>query len=142
MREAVKELDQESFPPAPSKYGSTSEPRQPREPEDSTTPTSNEGGVPDVLGQRESEAVNTLEEAGFQANVSTTRVRSSEAKDTVAAVNPDPGTVLPEGATVNVFLSNGTGSGRTTSVPDDDVWRPENGPPAAPGFYVPGRGEA
>ncbi|MFC4564022.1 penicillin-binding protein [Nocardiopsis mangrovi] len=137
MRAAVAELDEEDFPGAPSRFGSTS--GSPRD--NDTRPASNEAGVPDVIGMSQDSAVSMLEEAGFRVSVSGTRVRSSEPGDTVAAVNPDPGTPLAEGATVNVFLSNGTGSDRTTSVPDDGVWQPLTGTPAETGMYTPGRRE-
>jgi membrane peptidoglycan carboxypeptidase len=136
MREAVKELDEVGFPSAPSQFGSGSAPR----PDENTTrPAANEAGVPEVVGMTEDAAVGALEEAGFQVNVSPTRVRSDEPEGTVAAVNPDPGTPLAEGATVNVFLSTGGGSDRTTSVPETPGWHPLGGPPTETGMYLPGR---
>ncbi|TQN28688.1 membrane peptidoglycan carboxypeptidase [Haloactinospora alba] len=102
MEKATEELPEEDFPPAPDKFTSASADNQ-------ASPTSNEGSVPDVVGRPEEDAVTALEEAGFEANVSGTRISSSEEEGTVAAVNPDPGTGLPDGATVNVFLSDGSG---------------------------------
>ncbi|WP_046469203.1 penicillin-binding protein [Allosalinactinospora lopnorensis] len=105
MREAVKDLPEKDFPKAPSKFKG-------RSGASDASPASVEGGVPNVVGRSENAAVSELEEAGFQVSVSSTRIRSNQDEDTVAAVNPDPGTDLPEGATVNVFLSNGA-SGNT-----------------------------
>ncbi|GAB3494396.1 penicillin-binding protein [Nocardiopsis coralliicola] len=106
MEKAVDKVPEEKFPGAPSKFrggGSASGPSAPN-----MTNASVDGGVPDVVGLRESEAVAELEEAGYTVNVSGAGVRSGEAAGTVAAINPDPGTDLPEGATVNVFLSQGS----------------------------------
>ncbi|MDA2809312.1 transglycosylase domain-containing protein [Nocardiopsis sp. RSe5-2] len=115
MREATEELPEKGFPSAPSKYrgGGSGAP----DAEQTASGASVEGGVPDVVGQSEGQAVAALEEAGYVVSVSGTRVRSDEAEGTVAAVNPDPGTVLPEGATVNVFLSTGS-SGRASPSAD------------------------
>ncbi|MBB6174178.1 membrane peptidoglycan carboxypeptidase [Nocardiopsis mwathae] len=136
MSKAVKDLPEEKFPAPPGKFGSRSEPSPSRDDDDAdTTPASNatgEGGVPNVLGQQESAAVRALEDAGYSVSVSNTRIRSTHPEGTVAAVNPDPGTSLPPGATVNVFLSNGGGAGRATTVPDGHVWRPGTGPVLAP----------
>ncbi|GAA2013425.1 transglycosylase domain-containing protein [Nocardiopsis rhodophaea] len=134
MRGATEDLPKEKFPPAPKKYGSKSEDSSDDD-GPGTTATSNtadDGGVPNVLGQRENAAVRALEDAGFEVNVSDTRIRSSHPEDTVAAVNPDPGTSLPQGATVNVFLSNGAGSDRATTVPEGRAWPPGTGPVMAP----------
>ncbi len=128
MRGAHEGLDVEQLPSPPSQFGSTSAPRT----EEDASPASDDGGVPDVIGRSEPEAVSALEAAGYTVNVSSTRVRSPEPEGTVAAVNPDPGTRLPEGATVNVFLSSGGG---TASGPEDD----EDWFPVAPASNSPGR---
>ncbi len=124
MRGAHEGLKVEQLPSAPSKFGSTAPPAPPSpDPdEEDASPASDEGGVPDVVGLSEEDAVSILEAAGYAVNVSSTRIRSAETEGTVAAVNPDPGTRLPDGATVNVFLSNGGG---TADGPrDDGEWHP------------------
>jgi len=130
MSKAVEKVPEKGFPGAPGKFrggGGGGAGAQ---------PTSNnaavEGGVPDVVGQRESEAVSALEDAGYQVSVAPNRVRSAEAEGTVAAINPDPGTVLPEGATVNVFLSGGSGRAvpeQDTEAGDEDGVLPVGRPP-------------
>ncbi|WP_026128568.1 penicillin-binding protein [Nocardiopsis halophila] len=105
MSKAVEELPEEDFPSAPSKYRGGGSP----DAQQTSGQAMVEGGVPDVVGQSRGEAVAALEGAGYRVSVSDTRVRSERAEGTVAAVNPDPGTLLPEGATVNIFLSNGSG---------------------------------
>ncbi|GAA3729864.1 membrane peptidoglycan carboxypeptidase [Spinactinospora alkalitolerans] len=136
MRGAVEDLPEEDFPAAPSQFGSTSEPRREREP---AQPTGNsEAGVPDVVGQSRDAAVDALEAAGYVVNVSGDPMRSSEPEGSVAAVNPDPGSSLPEGATVNVFLSDGEGSGPAShspdSSPDGGAWQPADRPSAVPAW--------
>ncbi|MFW6642192.1 transglycosylase domain-containing protein [Nocardiopsis algeriensis] len=116
MRGAHEGLEVEQLASAPSQFGSTSPPRQP-EPEASADPAADAGGVPNVVGQSESDAVAALRAAGYEVNVSGTRIRSAQPEGTVAAVNPDAGTRLPEGATVNVFLSSGGG---TAGAPEED----------------------
>ncbi|WP_262391322.1 PASTA domain-containing protein [Nocardiopsis sp. CNR-923] len=120
MRDAHEGLDVEQLASAPSEFGSTAPPRQPREPED-PSPAADEGGVPDVVGMGEDAAVAALRAAGYQVNVSGSRIRSPQPEGTVAAVNPDPGTRLPEGATVNVFLSRG-GAGAPPT--ENETWFP------------------
>ncbi|QBI51962.1 penicillin-binding protein [Streptomonospora litoralis] len=111
MMEATEELDSEDFPSAPSQFGSTSGPPPAEEQNAEEAAATGEAGVPDVLGMSRDQAISQLEAAGFQPNVSSTQVRSEQPTDTVGAVNPQPGTGLPEGATVNVFLSNGGAGG-------------------------------
>ncbi|GAB2514168.1 penicillin-binding protein [Nocardiopsis aegyptia] len=123
MRGAHEGLETENLPSSPSKFGSTSAPRQPR-PTDDASPASDPGGVPNVIGQPEAAAVAALESAGYTVNVSGTPIRSAEPEGTVAAVNPDPGTRLPEGATVNVFLSSGGGTADGPSDGSDVEWMP------------------
>ncbi len=135
MRGAHEGLEVEQLPSAPSKFGSTAPPAPPSPPspdpdEEDASPASDEGGVPNVVGLSVEDAVNTLQAAGYTVNVSSTRIRSAEAEGTVAAVNPDPGTRLPSGATVNVFLSNGGG---TADAPDDEGWHPVH-PAASPTY--------
>ncbi|WP_306369561.1 penicillin-binding protein [Nocardiopsis sp. CC223A] len=120
FRAAHEGLEVEQLPSAPGRFGSTSVPRPPSEPDDDPSPASDDGGVPDVVGLTEADAVTALEEAGYTANVSGTRLNSPEPEGAVAAVNPDPGTRLPEGATVNVFLSRGGGTAGADE--DDDGW--------------------
>ena len=60
-----------------------------------------------MIGQSQADAITTLEDAGYSVKISSSGVRSDQPEGNVAAVNPDPGSRLPEGATVNVFLSDG-----------------------------------
>ncbi|WP_150243990.1 penicillin-binding protein [Nocardiopsis quinghaiensis] len=121
MQGAHEGLDVEQLPSPPSQFGSTSAPPAP-EPEEEADPASDDGGVPNVVGLSQGAAVSALETAGYTANVSGTRVRSDEPEGAVAAVNPDPGTRLPEGATVNVFLSRGGGA--SNGQGNDGDWFP------------------
>ncbi|KIH99012.1 peptidase [Streptomonospora alba] len=113
MQKATEELSADDFPSPPAKYGSTSGPPQDDgdDEQNADEAANTADGVPDVLGMGPDEAVGALEAAGFEANLSSTQVRSDQPANTVGAVNPEPGTGLPEGATVNVFLSNGGGQG-------------------------------
>ncbi|MFI6579437.1 transglycosylase domain-containing protein [Nocardiopsis sp. NPDC050513] len=120
MLGAHEGMDVEQLASAPSEFGSTAPPRQPRETEE-PSPASDEGGVPDVIGMGEDAAVAALRAAGYQVNVSGSRIRSPQPEGTVAAVNPDPGTRLPEGATVNVFLSRG---GAVAPPTENETWFP------------------
>ncbi|MBV2363438.1 penicillin-binding protein [Streptomonospora nanhaiensis] len=122
MARATEELPAESFPSAPPQFGGTSQaPPRPNADEAANI----EGGVPDVVGLSEADAVAALEDAGFEPNVSSARVPSGEAEGTVAAVNPDPGSELPRGATVNVFLSAGGGSEeRSGDLPGGGLFAP------------------
>ncbi|WP_159944335.1 MULTISPECIES: penicillin-binding protein [unclassified Nocardiopsis] len=132
MRGAHEGVEVEQLASAPSRFGSTSMPRPPqRENDEDASPASDDGGVPNVIGLSEAAAVNALEAAGYTVNVSGTRVRSTEPEGAVAAVNPDPGTRLPEGATVNVFLSRGGGTASGTE--DDEDWYPVR-PASSPSF--------
>ncbi|MGW9558086.1 penicillin-binding protein [Nocardiopsis sp. NPDC055551] len=128
MRGAHEGLEVEQLASAPGRFGSTSEPRSSNDDDDDAdeeaSPASDDGGVPDVVGMPESAAVSALEEAGYSVNVSGTVLRSSESEGSVAAVNPDPGSRLPEGATVNVFLSDGTGRESAGGPSGDTDWHP------------------
>ncbi len=106
FRDAHAGLEQESLPSAPSRFGSTSSPSSPS-PDDDAGPTSDDQSVPNVIGQSEADAITTLEDAGYSVKISGSGVRSEQPEGNVAAVNPDPGSRLPDGATVNVFLSDG-----------------------------------
>ncbi|MUL44107.1 PASTA domain-containing protein [Streptomonospora sp. PA3] len=141
MTEATDELSAKDFPSPPSKFGSTSGPPPQNDDEEQNADAAantGEDGVPDVLGMTADEAVRRLEAAGFQPNVSSTQVRSEHPADTVGAVNPEPGTGLPEGATVNVFLSNGGGGGAGGGDDGGDPFG-DWGPPGW-GGDEPGRG--
>ncbi|NYH52585.1 membrane peptidoglycan carboxypeptidase [Nocardiopsis arvandica] len=121
MKGAHEGLEVKQLPSPPAQFGSTSAPRPPK-PESDADPASDEGGVPNVVGLSEGAAVSALEAAGYTVNVSGTRIRSAEPEGTVAAVNPDPGTRLPDGATVNVFLSRGGGAADGRG--NDEDWFP------------------
>ncbi|WP_460747612.1 penicillin-binding protein [Nocardiopsis oceani] len=130
MRGAHEGLDTEQLASAPSQFGSTSQPSGgDDDDDDDASPASDDGGVPNVVGMSESDAVSALEEAGYSVSVSGTSVRSSESEGSVAAVNPDPGSRLPDGATVNVFLSEGGGQDNADSSPPEG-WHPAQ--PAGP----------
>ncbi|MEU3019237.1 MULTISPECIES: penicillin-binding protein [unclassified Nocardiopsis] len=128
MRGAHEGLETQQLASAPGKFGSTSEPAPPKKEDDDAdeeaSPASHDGGVPNVIGLSETDAVAALEAAGYSANVSGTRVRSAEPEGTVAVVNPDPGRPLPEGATVNVFLSSGGGRANAEDSPGRGDWYP------------------
>ncbi|MBR8741981.1 penicillin-binding protein [Nocardiopsis sp. MG754419] len=127
MRGAHAGVDTEQLASAPGRFGSTSEPRAPRNDDDGdeeASPASDDGGVPNVVGMSEADAVSALEGAGYSVNVSGTALRSSESEGSVAAVNPDPGSRLPEGATVNVFLSDGSGRESADGGPGGVDWHP------------------
>lgn len=131
MEKATEDLPEKDFPSAPDKFQSAAADNQ-------ASPTSNQGGVPDVVGQSEEDAVTALEESGFEANVSGTRISSPEEEGSVAAVNPDPGTGLPDGATVNVFLSDG--SGDASGPPAGGSPQPGRTPGTVPAEFTPLRG--
>ncbi|MGW5879974.1 penicillin-binding protein [Nocardiopsis terrae] len=135
MRGAHEGLEVEQLASPPGKFGSTSvpDPRAGDDGDEEASPASHDGGVPNVVGMTEAAAVSALEDAGYSVNVSGTTVRSSEPEGSVAAVNPDPGSRLPEGATVNVFLSSGGGQASTEDAPGDDGWYPVTPAAGAPG---------
>jgi beta-lactam-binding protein with PASTA domain len=68
--------------------------------------------VPDVLGLRPSEALRTLQDAGFQARIVSSRVDSDTYKvGTVAKTDPAPGSKADPGdpsMIVDVYISKGT----------------------------------
>ncbi|MDS1270002.1 penicillin-binding protein [Lipingzhangella sp. LS1_29] len=113
FQESVQHIPNEDFPAAPSQYRSGGG--------NATQASQQSGGVPDVVGQSEQAAVSTLEEAGYTVNVSDNPIRSEEAAGSVAAVNPNPGTALPSGATVNVFLSADDNTDATSAIPGDPI---------------------
>ncbi|MFV2197966.1 transglycosylase domain-containing protein [Nocardiopsis sp. LOL_012] len=118
MENAHEGLPVEPLPGPPAEFGSTRPPQQPT----TTNEATDTGGVPDVVGMEQAAAVSALEAAGYRVNVSGNPIRSPEPEGSVAAVNPDPGTRLPEGATVNVFLSSGGGVASEDS--DPETWFP------------------
>src|SRR5690606_99208 len=113
MVEAVKKLDAKSFARSPARFGSTSEPAPPRREDDDTdaNPAAHRGGVPNVVGMSQGEAVAAIESAGYRANVSDLRLPSDQPEGAVAVVEPGAGSRLPEGSVVNVFLSRGSDGG-------------------------------
>ncbi|PSK90258.1 membrane peptidoglycan carboxypeptidase [Murinocardiopsis flavida] len=60
--------------------------------------------IPDVLGRPKDDAVRALKDAGYTVRVSPRTVRSPGGAGTVAAVNPNPGSTLPKGSVVRVFV--------------------------------------
>lgn len=129
MRGGHEGLPVESLARPPGKFGSTSEPRPDPTPE--ASPASSGSLVPNVVGQGRDAAVATLESAGYVVNVSRNPIRSPHPEGSVAAVNPNPGTALPSGATVNVFLSSGGGTASGSPGADED-WHPAVPAPLAP----------
>jgi len=70
--------------------------------------------VPDNLkGQLLYNVTATLEDAGLTVGNITYDDNSSEAKDTVISVNPESGTEVSEGATVDIIVSSGMGAEKT-----------------------------
>ncbi|MEU3210968.1 penicillin-binding protein [Nocardiopsis alba] len=128
MRGAHEGLETRRLASAPGSFGSTSEPRSSDEDDDGdeeASPASDDGGVPNVIGMSETAAVAQLEDAGYSVNVSGTTLRSSEPSGSVAAINPDPGRRLPKGATVIVFLSDGSGRESAGGThPGNEEWHP------------------
>lgn len=60
--------------------------------------------VPDVIGKKESDAVQAIEAEGFKADVS--YVKSDETVRTVVETSPGPGETIGEGGTVKVKVSS------------------------------------
>lgn len=60
--------------------------------------------VPDVIGKKESDAVDTLKEAGYETEVS--YIASEETVRTVVSTEPAAGEVIAEGGTVQVKVSS------------------------------------
>jgi serine/threonine-protein kinase len=70
--------------------------------------------IPNVTGQAEADAKQTLESAGF--TVRTKEQYSNDvARDLVIETNPPAGTMLPKGETVTMFVSKGP---KTFAMPD------------------------
>jgi eukaryotic-like serine/threonine-protein kinase len=69
--------------------------------------------VPDVVGERERQATEILEEAGFE--VETERRASNRTKGEVFRQDPEAGEALEEGGTVTLLISSGPA---TVEVPD------------------------
>lgn len=63
--------------------------------------------VPDVIGESFDDAREQLWFNGLNVERATERVPSDEDVDTVARLEPEPGTTLDRAATVTVFVSNG-----------------------------------
>ncbi len=61
--------------------------------------------VPDVIGMEVEEAEEELLQAGFNVNI--TMVNSDEKEDEVVAQDPEPGTRITQGATIDLEVSNG-----------------------------------
>jgi eukaryotic-like serine/threonine-protein kinase len=78
-----------------------------------TTPTTGQGTVPDVIGLRGTDAITRIQQAGFR--VSTTSVTSTQPAGTVLRQSPAGGTRARRGSTVGITLSGGP---RTRTVPD------------------------
>lgn len=79
----------------------------------STGKTQEKITVPNVVGQDESSAQNTLEDAGFK--VESTAVYSSQPQGEVVGTNPEAGTEVAKGSTVTIQVSKGE---EKMSVPD------------------------
>ncbi|PSK99394.1 membrane peptidoglycan carboxypeptidase [Murinocardiopsis flavida] len=135
MQKATEKLPAKGFPSSPGKFGGGGGGSRDR----GADPASNPGGVPDVVGLSEDSAVGRLEDAGYRVNVSGHSIRSGAEKGSVAAVNPGPGTQLPEGAAVNVFLSNGKGSDAPAGRPAGDHSTPVDPPAPMPALHQPRR---
>ncbi|MDT7711042.1 MAG: eukaryotic-like serine/threonine-protein kinase [Pseudonocardiales bacterium] len=70
--------------------------------------------VPDVTGQDQNTATQTLQNAGFK--VTTAQVNGTGAAGSVVGTNPAAGTQAKKGSTVTLQLSNGTQTGTVPNV--------------------------
>jgi len=74
-------------------------------------------GVPDVVGLMTSDAVGTLDRAGYSAEV--TKVFSTDrARGVVFEQVPSAGSLVEAGSTVRLLVSDGSGSADSVTVPD------------------------
>jgi membrane peptidoglycan carboxypeptidase len=92
--------------------------------------------VPDVRGMNADDAIETLEDAGFTAAV-TSRVDSDLPEGRVVRSDPGAGSEAPSGINIRLFVSNGNPPGNNDDDDDDDEddreFRiPENDPPSPP----------
>jgi penicillin-binding protein 1A len=71
-------------------------------------------GVPDVIGMELEEAEQAIYDSGLDFEV--VLVNSDGPEDTVVATNPEPGTRISQGTTIEVEVSNGLSP--TTGLPD------------------------
>lgn len=78
-----------------------------------TTPTTGQGTVPDVVGLRDTDAIARIQQAGVRA--STTSVTSTQPSGTVLRQTPAGGTRAQRGSTVGITVSGGP---QVRTVPD------------------------
>jgi serine/threonine-protein kinase len=63
--------------------------------------------VPGVIGMKDTEAMNVLEQAGFKPMISDTSFGLDFAAGTIFLQKPDAGKLVKEGRTVYLFISGG-----------------------------------
>ncbi|MBX9389996.1 penicillin-binding protein [Streptomonospora nanhaiensis] len=102
MEKAVEDLPKTRFPRPPRGFEGGEGARRPQEAEREAR-----AEIPDVVGHHPEEAVAALEDAGLRAEVGEVTVPSDVPQGRVASTNPPAAGRLPEGSTVNVFLSRG-----------------------------------
>jgi beta-lactam-binding protein with PASTA domain len=81
--------------------------------------------VPNVVGQSQSQAVTTLQQAGLKAT--TARVPSSQAKGTVVAQSPAGGQKVSQGSQVRLNISRGPATSSTTTATSTSPSPPSSG---------------
>lgn len=69
--------------------------------------SSEEVVVPNVIGLHETDAIKTLENAGFDPLISDTSFAENFKKDYIFLQKPEPGKIVKEGRTVYLFISGG-----------------------------------
>jgi beta-lactam-binding protein with PASTA domain len=79
-----------------------------------TVPTAGRATVPNVLGRRDTDAIASLQSAGFR--VSSTSVSSPQSAGIVLTQSPRGGTVAARGSTVRITVSGGPGVRTVPSV--------------------------
>jgi membrane peptidoglycan carboxypeptidase len=87
--------------------------------------------IPDVAGETPGAALATLKQAGFSPHIAGNAVPSTQKLGTVARTSPAAGSRASTGATITVFLSNGT------PPPAKAPKAGKSSPPASPPPSVP-----
>ena len=79
----------------------------------------NHPSIPDLVGLDYKDAVADLDAVGLEPSKRVDRT-STEAKDVVVDMSPDPGTELEPGASVTVVVSKGVPPGQEDGEGEDD----------------------
>jgi membrane peptidoglycan carboxypeptidase len=86
--------------------------------------------VPSVTGENPADASAALTDAGFHPVIEAGTVHSDQKLGTVARTDPPAGASVSSGATVKIFLSNGTPA--PVKTPKDHPSTPPSNPPSSP----------